>query len=126
MRPLTVRSTLVLGALAIGALGLAPLASASPERQTRAAATTVQVTGGEFYFKLSKKSIAKPGTVTFVFRNAGHIAHDFRINGKTTPLIKPGKTAKLVVVFKKKGKYAYLCTVLGHAAGGMKGVFTVL
>jgi uncharacterized cupredoxin-like copper-binding protein len=29
------------------------------------------------------------------------------------------------VSFKKKGKYSYLCTVPGHAAGGMKGVFTV-
>ena len=36
-----------------------------------------------------------------------------------------GKTARLVVTFKKKGKYTYLCTVPGHAAAGMKGVFTV-
>jgi Copper binding proteins, plastocyanin/azurin family len=41
------------------------------------------------------------------------------------PLIQPGKTAKLVVTFKKKGKYPYLCTVPGDAAAGMKGVFTV-
>jgi uncharacterized cupredoxin-like copper-binding protein len=25
----------------------------------------------------------------------------------------------------KKGRYSYLCTVPGHAAAGMKGVFTV-
>jgi uncharacterized cupredoxin-like copper-binding protein len=31
--------------------------------------------------------------------------HDFKINGKQTPLIQPGKTARLVVGFKKKGKY---------------------
>ena len=51
--------------------------------------------------------------------------HDFTINGKQTPLISPGKTAKLTVTFKKKGRYPYLCTVPGHAAAGMKGVFTV-
>lgn len=61
----------------------------------------------------------------FEVKNVGHVAHDFNINRKVTPLIQPGKTAKLVVSFKKKGKYPYLCTVPGHAAAGMKGVFTV-
>jgi uncharacterized cupredoxin-like copper-binding protein len=31
----------------------------------------------------------------------------------------------LKVVFKKKGKFGYLCTVKGHAAVGMKGTFGV-
>ncbi len=39
---------------------------------------TVQVKGGEFFFRLSAKSAAKPGTVTFVFQNVGHVEHDFR------------------------------------------------
>ena len=87
--------------------------------------TTVQVKGGEFFFRLSTKTAAKPGKVTFAFKNIGHVQHDFRIAGKQTPLIQPGKTAKLLVTFKKKGKYAYLCTVPGHAEAGMKGTFTV-
>ena len=87
--------------------------------------TTVQVKGGEFFFRLSTKSAAKPGKVTFVFKNIGHVQHDFRIAGKQTPLLQPGKTAKLLVTFKKKGKYTYLCTVPGHAEAGMKGIFTV-
>jgi uncharacterized cupredoxin-like copper-binding protein len=125
MKQLTTRSVLALAAVAISASALVPLASARPERQTRAAATTVQVKGGEFFFRLSAKSVAKPGKVTFVFKNIGHVSHDFKINGKRTPLIGPGKTAKLLVTFKKKGKYPYLCTVPGHAAAGMKGTFTV-
>jgi uncharacterized cupredoxin-like copper-binding protein len=125
MRQLTTRSILVLAAVAIGALTLAPLGSARTERQATATATTIQVKGGEFFFKLSTKSIAKPGTVTFVFKNVGHVTHDFKINRKVTPKLRPGKTARLVVTFKKKGKYPYLCTVPGHAAAGMKGVFTV-
>ena len=40
-------------------------------------------------------------------------------------MIQPGKSAKLAVTFKKAGKFSYLCTVPGHAAAGMKGVFTV-
>jgi len=51
--------------------------------------------------------------------------HNFKIDGKKTPLLQPGKSAALVVTFKKPGKYSYLCTVPGHAAAGMKGVFTV-
>jgi uncharacterized cupredoxin-like copper-binding protein len=85
----------------------------------------VQVKGGEFFFRLSTKTAAKPGKVTFVFKNIGHVQHDFRIAGKQTPLIQPGNTVKLVVTFKKKGKYGYLCTVPGHAEAGMKGTFTV-
>jgi len=125
MTQLTIRSLSLLMAFAIGLLALVPLASAQTDRSTAAAATTVQVKGGEFFFRLSTKAITKPGKVTFVFKNIGHVAHDFRINGKQTPLIQPGKTAKIVVTFKKKGKYAYLCTVFGHAAAGMKGAFTV-
>jgi uncharacterized cupredoxin-like copper-binding protein len=63
--------------------------------------------------------------VTFVLKNIGHVTHDFKVNGKVTPLIQPGTTTKLVVTFKKKGKYPYLCTVPGHAEAGMKSSFTV-
>jgi uncharacterized cupredoxin-like copper-binding protein len=53
--------------------------------------------------------------------NRGKIAHDFKINGKKTVHIKPGHKAILKVVFKKKGTYAYVCTLPGHASAGMKG-----
>jgi uncharacterized cupredoxin-like copper-binding protein len=115
----------LLAAVMIAAAVVVPLASADSKHQMRAEATTIQVQGGEFFFKLSAKSIAKPGAVTFVFKNVGSVSHDFKINGKQTPLIGPGKTAKLTVTFKKKGTFPYLCTVPGHAEAGMKGVFTV-
>jgi outer membrane protein assembly factor BamB len=92
---------------------------------TSSKGTAIQVQAGEFFFKLSAQSASKPGTVTFAVKNVGHVAHDFRINGKQTPLIQPGGTANLAVAFTKSGKYPYLCTVPGHAAAGMKGVFTV-
>jgi uncharacterized cupredoxin-like copper-binding protein len=90
-----------------------------------AATTAVQVKGGEFFFKLSTRSIAKPGTVVFTLKNVGHVSHDFKIAGKKTPLVKPGKSATLKIVFTKAGTYKYLCTVPGHAAAGMKGTFVV-
>jgi uncharacterized cupredoxin-like copper-binding protein len=122
MKKLTIS---VLAAIAIASLALVQLASAHGDRSTAATATTVQVEGGEFFFRLSTKSVSRPGKVTFVFKNIGHVLHDFSIRGRKTPLIQPGKTAKLVVSFTKKGKYAYLCTVPGHAQAGMKGTFTV-
>jgi uncharacterized cupredoxin-like copper-binding protein len=122
MKQLSIRPTLVLAVVAIAALVLVPFGSARTTRQT---ATTVQVKGGEFFFRLSTKSLAKPGKVTFVFKNIGNVLHDFKINGKKTPLLQPGKTARLVVTFKRKAKYRYLCTVSGHASAGMKGLFTV-
>ncbi len=85
----------------------------------------VTVTMTEFKFKLSVKQLPSVGTVIFKVVNKGKIEHDFKINGKKTPLVKPGKSVTLKVVFKKKGRYAYLCTIPGHAAAGMKGVLAV-
>jgi uncharacterized cupredoxin-like copper-binding protein len=90
-------------------------------------ATTVAVTAGkpsELRFALSKKTVPR-GTVTFAVANKGSLRHDFKIAGKKTPTLAKGKSAKLTVTFKKAGAYQYLCTLPGHAAGGMKGTLTV-
>jgi uncharacterized cupredoxin-like copper-binding protein len=114
-----------LAAVAFAMLALAPLAAAHSVAHASAASTTVRVSEKEFSIKLSKGSLASPGTVMFDIKNAGKMAHNFRINRKQTHLIKPGKTATLVVTFKKKASYHYICAVPGHAALGMKGVLTV-
>jgi uncharacterized cupredoxin-like copper-binding protein len=124
MRHLSARSVSALAAITIAASAFAPLAPAAAAPSKTQAGTTVQVKAGEFFFKLSKKSLAKPGKVTFVVSNVGQVPHDFKIAGKKTPLVSPGKKATLVVTVKK-GKFPYLCTVPGHAAAGMKGTFTV-
>jgi uncharacterized cupredoxin-like copper-binding protein len=110
-------------AAVVAALALVPLAPAANART--AATPTIKVQAGEFFFKLSTNSVAKPETVVFSVANVGHVAHDFKIDGKTTPLIQPGKSAKLTVKFARKGSFPYLCTVPGHAQAGMKGVFAV-
>lgn len=111
--------------IALGALVAAVSALGGAAQQS--ATTTVAVSAGkptELKFTLSKKSIAK-GTAVFKVANKGRLTHDFKIAGKKTAQLKAGKSATLKVVFKKAGKYAYLCTLPGHAAGGMKGVLTV-
>ena len=105
----------------------APLAAlAAGTGATVANATTITVTAGkptEFHFTLSKKSAAK-GSVTFKIVNKGKLAHDFKIAGKTSAMIQPGKSATLKVTLKA-GKQKYECTVPGHAAAGMRGTLAV-
>jgi uncharacterized cupredoxin-like copper-binding protein len=111
-------------ALALG-VALAALVVAAPiaARPSATAATTVTVTMKEFKFTLSKKTVPH-GTVTFKLVNKGKLKHDFKIAGKKSKLISPGKSGKLIVTLKK-GKLPYTCTVAGHAAAGMKGKLTV-
>ena len=124
MRRLGASAVLSVAAVAVAALLLAPVASAQATAPARTHATTIQVKAGEFFFRLSKKS-APRGKVTFVVKNIGSLEHDFAIKGKKTRLLQPGQTARLTVTFTKKGKYRYVCTVPGHAAAGMRGVFTI-
>jgi uncharacterized cupredoxin-like copper-binding protein len=103
------------------------LAIGSTTAAAASTATSVNVTAGkpsELRFTLSKKSATK-GAVTFKVTNKGTLEHDFKIAGKVTKKLKPGATATLKVSFAKAGKFQYLCTVPGHAAAGMKGVFIV-
>jgi uncharacterized cupredoxin-like copper-binding protein len=120
-----IRPFYALATLALAMLALAPIASAHTIAHASAASTTIRVSEKEYSIKLSKGSLSRPQSVTFAVKNAGKMAHNFRINGKQTRLIQPGKTATLTVVFKKKGSYHYICAVPGHAALGMKGVLTV-
>jgi uncharacterized cupredoxin-like copper-binding protein len=110
---------IALGVALVALVVAAPIAA----RSSAATATTVTVTMKEFKFTLSKTSV-KHGIVTFKLVNKGKLMHDFKIAGKKSKLISPGKSGKLIVTMKK-GKWAYLCTVAGHAAAGMKGKLTV-
>lgn len=100
-------------------------ASAAPTlgATTNRSVATVNVIATEFKFELSKTSV-RQGKVVFTLVNHGKLAHDFWIDGKTTPLVSPGKSARLTVALTA-GKFLYLCTVPGHSAAGMKGILTV-
>jgi uncharacterized cupredoxin-like copper-binding protein len=112
--------------LATCAAVAAPALAAVPALASSHAANTptITVTAVDFKFTLSKSSAPK-GAVTFAVTNKGKTAHDFKIDGKKTALLQPGKKASLTVRFAKAGKFPYLCTVPGHAKLGMKGTFTV-
>jgi plastocyanin len=125
-----VKRTLVLVVLAaLGGLAGAfiPAGSATPAApHASKAKVTVKVTMSEWKFKLSKRTVPAGSTVVFKVTNKGKIPHDFKIAGKKTKLLNPGKTQSITVKFgKKKGSFKYVCTVTGHARLGMQGKFGV-
>ena len=120
----------VVGVVAVAAIGFygataqagrAPAAANAPKA---ALLKTVKVTAKDLSFTLSAKS-ARRGVVVFKVTNTGALQHDFQIKGRKTKLLSHGQSNTLRVTFLKKGKYPYKCTVAGHAAAGMKGVFTI-
>ena len=122
MRTLRMGSVVVVVALAALVSAVSALGGAAG-----GTATTVAVTAGkptEFRFTLSKRTVAK-GALIFKVTNRGTVRHDFRVAGKKTVALAPGKAATLRVTIRKAGKYAYMCTLPGHAAAGMKGILTV-
>jgi uncharacterized cupredoxin-like copper-binding protein len=86
--------------------------------------TIVRVDAIEFSFTLTPRTVHH-GTVTFLVMNDGKRAHDFKIAGRRTKLLQPGKSQTLKVTLEKPGPYKFLCTVTGHAAAGMKGTLRV-
>jgi len=123
-------------AMMIGAVAAAAIASAGAVAQAAqqpastqavhkaALLKRVSVSAKEFKFIMSSKT-AKRGVVVFKVTNTGTIQHDFKIKGRKTRLLSHGQSATLRVTFLRKGHYPYQCTVAGHAAAGMKGVFTI-
>lgn len=103
----------------------APLRPKAVHSSARTALVTkVKVTEKEYKITLSKKT-AKRGLVAFKVTNVGSVQHGFQVKGRKTRLISPGKSVTLRVTFLRKGHYPYSCFVPGHAALGMKGVFTI-
>lgn len=100
-----------------------PSAAAAPVSPPATVSATVNVTATEFKFVLSRTDVPH-GNVMFTITNKGKVAHDFSIDGKTSPLIPSGRSTKLDVTLPV-GRFAYLCTVPGHAEAGMKGTLDV-
>jgi uncharacterized cupredoxin-like copper-binding protein len=129
-------SVFVAASLAGAALVAAPAALAQP---AAVRVSNVTVTAGkpaEFHFIVVPGTV-KSGVIVFKITNKGVLPHDFKLcskrnqplanscTGRGTRQINPGQTTTLRVSVLLKGAYEYLCTVSGHAAGGMKGIIKV-
>jgi uncharacterized cupredoxin-like copper-binding protein len=123
--------------MAAAGLAGAPAALARPDATKLLSHVTV-IAGkpSEFGFKVSPSTV-KRGIVVFKIANQGHLPHTFKLcsgrnkplvnscTGRSTAQISPGQSATLRVTILLKGSYEYLCTLPGHAAGGMKGLLKV-
>jgi len=135
------RRTVFLAGLVAGCVGLltaGAVASSAVFSTHTAAANVITVVAGkpsELKFQLSKSTKLKVGTYTFKVTNKGLGFHTFKFCttpvktaakntcvGKVTKTLKPGQSASFSVKIKKAGKYEFLCSIAGHAAGGMKGL----
>jgi plastocyanin len=82
----------------------------------------VKVTESEFKIQLPQQSLG-PGAYEFDVQNTGQVGHDLVVKGPggedaKTPLIQPGKSAKLRVSLEA-GQYELYCSVPGHKEAGM-------
>jgi uncharacterized cupredoxin-like copper-binding protein len=96
--------------------------SASVPTTAPTAPKSVPVTEVEFKIELPSTNLS-PGAYTFDLMNKGRLGHDLVFNGpgvsnEKTPVIDPGKTAKLTVDLKS-GTYDVYCSVPGHKQAGM-------
>ena len=112
------RAVLPLVAAAVAAVVvLVPVAA-------RSSAAKYSVTAVDFKFRNMPKTVA-PGAHTFTLVNRGSASHDLKLGGKKTKLLRKGQKGSITVVLKGGRTYAFLCTVPGHAALGMKGKLVV-
>jgi plastocyanin len=116
---MTTRRALALLGVAAASTAIAALAPSALAR-SQAKAT---VTATDFKFRWVPARLSK-GVATITVVNKGQATHDLKIAGKKTKMLNPGQRAVLKVTLRK-GTYAYLCTVPGHAALGMKGKLVV-
>jgi mono/diheme cytochrome c family protein len=83
--------------------------------------------GGALAFTAGKATAAA-GPLELIMKNLASIQHNIALEGggvnEKGPVVGKGGTSH-VSANLKSGKYTFLCTVPGHAAGGMKGTLTV-
>jgi glucose/arabinose dehydrogenase len=114
---------LALAAVGAGAGSTLATGPAKPKPRVKPP-TAVRVVARDFSYALSRTAVPA-GRVRFTVVNRGAVAHDFAIGARKTPLLKPGRSAVLVITFARAGRFAFRCTLAGHAALGMRGTLAV-
>jgi cytochrome c553 len=116
---------LAIAAASLVAAAVVPAGVAGSSSVRTPKVETVRVKARDAGFTLSAKT-APVGKVRFVVTNLGKRPHTFRIGGKKTPVLRHGKSASLVVAFRKAGRYVYFSTVRDDALQGLKGTFRLV
>jgi len=142
LKRVAVTLTVLASVLALAACGSSSSSSSSSSQAASTPAagsssagggggSTVKVSAdpsGAFKFNTTSLT-AKAGKTTFDFTNDSPLGHNLTIQdskGKTlgsSPTFMGG--SKSFILTLQPGTYKYLCTIPGHAAGGMEGTLTV-
>lgn len=96
-----------------GALLLVPLAAGGAAGSST---TRVVVKVGDEKLTVSTRNVPA-GTVVFIVKNVGAKPHAFSVAGKSTGVLRHGRSATLVVHFLKGGKYVYRVTLFRGRSG---------
>jgi nitrite reductase (NO-forming) len=75
-------------------------------------------------FEPATVDVDEPGTYTVHFMNDGAVVHDITFDGGTPQVAEPGEMIMFDVVIPEGGT-TFLCSIPGHADGGMTGTVTV-
>ena len=102
---------------------------AIPALAPAAGAQQVTVTvGSAMQFAPSSLVVRAGQPVELTLRNGGGIPHDFTLaEGASGPVkieAQGGQTARGTFTIDRPGTYAFVCSVPGHAAAGMRGTIT--
>jgi len=116
---------LVLAAAGLEAGSTLATGPAKPKQKPKVKpATDVRVVARDFSYALSRTAVPA-SRIRFTVMNRGAVAHDFAVGGRRTRLLEPGQSTVLAVTFVRAGRFAFRCTVPGHATLGMRGTLTV-
>ena len=122
-------------------IAVAVAACGSSEPAAPAPVTLDYVGYDEFRYDPETATVAAGASVTINFENAGVLEHNWllaeggvdpvavteadALAGATSGVIGAGETTTFTFTAPEAGTYQILCTVPGHAAGGMQASFTV-
>jgi uncharacterized cupredoxin-like copper-binding protein len=109
-----------------GHLGWDRTTSTAPAEPLVAGAPEMVIEAGDLWFEPARVEVETWSTVTLVLDNTGQVFHDLSIPDLDVHLkAGAGETASTALRISEAGRYELLCTVPGHAAGGMRGELVV-
>ena len=103
----------------------APGASGSPSASAAGEPIgAIEITAFDLGFEPATVDVQAAGVYTLTFANTGAIAHDITLDGGAALTAQAGETVSAEVTVPEGG-IGFVCSIPGHADGGMRGVITV-
>jgi uncharacterized cupredoxin-like copper-binding protein len=100
--------------------------ASAPAEPPVSGAPEVLLDAGDLWFEPARVEVEAGRTVNLVLDNTGQVFHDLSIPDLDIHLeAGAGEIASTALSVSEAGRYEFLCTVPGHAAGGMRGELVV-